>query len=360
MGTAALSSTIELATPANGEEIHDFLYPHGFIHPDLDRDAFAACWRHQFFGSGQACVLVARNREGRLVGHYGLMPVPYVVDGKPMRAGYFCQLFVEPAYRRTPLFIQMERRLLREYRGFGFDFLHALIIIEPVLKQHLALGFSRGPAYHTYLFPLRLGSGCKAAWPKAPAFAASAFDGVCGGIGRAALALRRPAWRGVEIAEVSASDLDAGLLNRIVAGRRMYADHSPQAIARRTASFGGKRYRIFAARGGGLDRGYLILRHTRVQRFDVAAIIDVIAPPDDDATWNGLLAHACRAGLEAGRYAVVAAAPAGTPTVRHLNDNLFLRTPSHSWLVYAVPPDLAPGMPPLDDWWSGWYDHDYI
>jgi hypothetical protein len=360
MAAAALSSTIQLATPADGEAIYDFLYPHHFISPDLDRDSFAACWRHQFFSGGAHCVLVARDSDGKLVAHYGLMPLDYMVEGRPMRAGYFCQLFVDPAYRRTPVFFQMERKLLREHREFGFDFLHALIIIPPVLRQHLALGFSRGPEYHTFVFPLAAGSGWRTAWPRVPASAASLLDSISTGVGRAALALRRPAWRGINVIETEAAGVDAAVVERATAGWRMYADRSPRAIAHRTTPFGRKRYTLFAAVAGSRHRGYLTLRCTRVKDFSVAAIIDVVAPDGDDATWSALIAHACRVGLEAGCHAVTAAAPAGTAAARHFQDNLLFRTPSHSTLLYTIPPALAQSMPPLAEWRSGWYDHDYI
>jgi hypothetical protein len=354
------AADLQLATPELGGEIYDFLYPHHFIHPDLDRDAFAACWRHQFFASGEPCVLVARDTSGKLVAHYGLMPVPYVVDGRSMRAGYFCQLFVDPQYRRTPLFFQMERKLLNEHGRFGFDFLHALIIIPTVLRQHLALGFVRGPDYHTFVFPLAAGSGWKAASPRVPPLAVAIIDALATGVSQAALALRRPSWRGIDIVEIaSAAELDGDLLARVVAPWRMYADRGPRAIAHRVAPFGRKQYRIFAALAGSRHRGYIILRHTRVQAFDVAAIIDVMALPDDDLARNALLTQACRFGLEHRCHAVVAAAPAGTCAARHLNDNFFFRTPSHSTLLYSFPSTLA-AMPPLAAWWSGWYDHDYI
>jgi len=355
------AATLALATPDLGGEIYDFLHPHNFIHPDLDRDAFAACWRHQFFSSGDPCVLIARDSEGRLVAHYGLMPVPYLVDGRPMRAGYFCQLFVDPAHRRSPLFFQMERKLLREYGAFGFDFLHALIIIPPVLRQHLALGFSGGPEYHTFLFPLAAGSGCKAVSQHVPALAAALADTLSSHLGRAALSLRRPASRGIEIVEIeSPSELDPQLLNRATAGWRMHAVRDPAAIAHRTAVFGRKRYAIFAAVSGRRHRGYMILRRTHVQAFEVAAIIDVMAPPDDDLAWNALLAQACRFGLENKCHAAVASAPAGTPAAQHLADNLFFRTPSRATLLYALGPKFADSAAPLSGWLSGWYDHDYI
>ncbi|MGD0501096.1 MAG: hypothetical protein ABSC23_22020 [Bryobacteraceae bacterium] len=362
MPPATAAPVVELATAGMGAEVFDFLYPHNYIHPDLDRDAFAACWKAQFFEAGPACVLVARDGGGRLIAHYGILPMPYAIGGKSARAGFICQLFIDPAWRKTPLFFRLERRLLRDYPEFGFDFLYGLIAIKPALAGHLAMRYTRGPDWSVYAFPVAAGGGIRALWTGMPAAARAAIDAVARPLARAALALRRPAAGRVEVEEVAdVGRMDWDLVARAQAGWRVHADRREEAFRRRIAPFGRKRYRVFAA-ADGKARGYLVLRLTRVKRFAVAAIVDVIVPAGDEQAWNALLAHACHIGLENGSHAVVALARPGSPEARHLRSNLFFRTPSFFTLVYAVPEALRPAGDAAwtGDWGLSWFDHDYI
>jgi hypothetical protein len=329
----------------------------------LDRDAFAACWKHQFFESGPPCVLVARDGAGRLIAHYGVLPMPYVIGGEPARAGFICQLFVDPAWRKTPLFLELESRVLRDAPEFGFDFLYGLIAIRPVLAAHVTMGFTRGPDWGIFAFPLGAGSGLAAWWTGMPAAARVAVDAIARPLARAALALRRPAAGPMEVEEVADfSQLDWDLVARAQAGWRTHAEKRADAFQRRVASFGRKRYHVFRAAAHGRTRGYLVLRLTRVERFEVAAIIDVMAPAADDQAWNALVAHACRAGLEHGCHAAAALARPGSREAEHFCSNLFFRTPSSFTLVYAVPERLRPsgGAALTADWGLSWFDHDYI
>jgi hypothetical protein len=363
MPVATEEPVVELANAEMGAEVFDFLHPHGYIHPDLDRDAFAACWKHQFFQAGPPCVLVARDGGGRLIAHYGVLPMPYAIGGRPARAGFICQLFVDPAWRKTPLFLELESRILRDAQEFGFDFLYGLITIKPVLAAHVKMGFTRGPDWGIFAFPLAAGSGLAAWWTGMPATARVAVDAIARPLARAALALRRPAAGRVEVEEVTdSSQLDWGLVARAQAGWRTCADRQAEAFRRRVAPFGRKRYRVFRAAANGRTRGYLVLRLTRVERFEVAAIIDVIAPPADEQAWNALLAHACRVGLEHGSHAAVSLARQGSHEAEHFRSNLFFQTPSSFTLVFAVPESLRPaGDAALTaDWGLSWFDHDYI
>lgn len=361
----AQAVSIGLAVPGLGPELFDFLNPHDYIHPDLDRTAFAECWRHQFFGDAPLphYVLVARDEGGRLIAHYGIMPMPYAVHGKPVRAGFICQLFVDPAYRQTSLFFKLERRILQEYGQFGFDFLYGLITIKPVLKAHLGLGFTRGPDFHTYAFPLLPGSALGAVRPRTPGLALKTFDlgGRC--LARAVLLLRRPASGRIGLEEITdLSRVDSELLTRVQSSWPIHAERSGEAMRRRIANFGRKRYRVFAAIGCGRHAGYIVLRHTRVQHFNVMVIVDVIAPQEAGAVWNALIGHACRCGLETGCCSVVSLARRGTAVARRLESNLFFPTPSFFTLVYAVPDRLRNliGWPGSDLWHLSWFDHDFI
>ena len=358
MEPAGAAWSMELASPELGGEVYDFLHPYAYIHPDLDREAFAACWRSQFFGCGPPFVLVARDSRGKLIAHYGVMPMPYISGGRSARAGFICQLFVDPAWRRSTLFLEMEERILEKYGDFGFDFLYGLITIKPVLQAHLNLGYTRGADWYVHAAPLAAGGALTAVRPGAPEWVARLVSAVGAGAARVAVAFSKQAARGIAVTEIGDyGEIDWRFVAATASGRRMCAERSEAAFRRRFEGFGRKRYRVFAACSDGKTRGYLALRITEVQRIQVAAVIDVIAAPADEAAWTALLAAAARAGLAAGAHALAALARPGSPEARSYSSNLLAPTPSYFTLVYAAP-EASPVL--ADDWALSWYDHDYI
>ncbi len=362
MNPAGDGPTVELASPEDGPELFDFLHPHHYIHPDLDRQSFADCWRHQFFGAGKPCVLLVRDPEKNLAGHYGIMPMPYFVGGQERRAGFLCQLFIDPRYRKSNLFFKMERKLLKEHADFNFDFLYSLIIIPPVLTAHLALGLRRGADLHVYVFPLAVGGGLAGLWPRLPRFLRSTMDAAGRCLARCLLVVGRIAAGGVVVEEIlDWTTMDWDLVARIEKDWKMHASRQAEAFARRLRPFGNKAYHVFAAMEDGAHSGYLILRRTKVQHFQVAAIIDVIAPESAGRIWSALLHHACQYGLEAGCNAAVALARPDSPSARRLRSNLFFRTRSRFTEVYSgLSGERERGPDWLDDWHLSWFDHDYI
>jgi hypothetical protein len=362
MASVTVQPAVQLASPDLAAEVFDFLHSYDYIHPDLDKAAFGECWKHQFFGAGPAYVLLARDAAGRLAAHYGIMPMPYVVDGHAMRAGFICQLFIAPECRKTGLFFDLERRILAESGYFGFDFVYGLVTIKPVLKAHIGLGFTRGPDFHTYAFPLAAGSGLAAHWSSLPRAAVPVLDWAATSLARSALFLRGPACGRIGIEEVDDfSRVEPDLIARVQAAWPIHADRSGAALERRLLPFGRKRYHIFAAVRGGQHLGYIVLRRTRVQHFEVTVIIDVLVAEGSVPVWNALVRHACRFGLQAGSHAVVTLARRGTAQAAILAANLFFRAPSYFTLVYALPAGLQQSRGNWPDRWHlSWFDHDFI
>jgi hypothetical protein len=345
---------IEPATPADGGAVYDLFFPFGYASPDLDRDAYAECWRRHFFGAphGSGCVYVARDAEGRIVAHLGAVPFPYLVHGEKRWGGFLSQLFIHPEHRRNPsLLLALERTLLGEYRNFGLDFLYGLVTIQPVLKAHLNLGFERGPDFSIYAFPLKLGKGLAAVRPGTPRTAASAVSLLSGAACRTFAALARPA---LEIREAT-GELDEDLLARSHASWGIRAERSSTVLCRRFEPVGRKRYRIFAAVEHGRDRGYIILRRAHVQGFDAMAILDVLAPEDAPQARRSLLRYACREAVREGCDCAAALERSGTLEARALRSCFFFRMPASFTLIV----DRASGLAPAD-WYANWFDHDYI
>jgi len=284
------------------------------------------------------------------------------VDGQAMRAGFICQLFIAPEYRKTGLFFDLERRILTQFGNFGFDFLYGLVTIKPVLKAHIGLGFTRGPDFHIYAFPLAAGRGLAAIWPSLPGAAVPVLDWAATSLARCLLFLRGPACGRIGIEEVDDfSRVEPDLIARVQSSWPIHADRSGAALQRRLLPFGRKRYHVFAAVTGGQHLGYIVLRRTRVQHFEVTVIIDVLVADDSGPVWNALIRHACRFGLQHDSHAVVTLAKRGTAQAAILGDNLFFRTPSYFTLVYTLPERLRQSRGNWPDRWHlSWIDHDFI
>jgi hypothetical protein len=362
MQPTAAEPRIEMATPALAGDVYDFLAPHHYINPDLDRTAFMECWRHQFFGDGgPACVYVAHDSAGRLIAHYGVMAMPYAAAGARLRGGFACQLFLDPAWRKTPLFFTLERRLLREYGDFGFDFLYGLVTIKPVLTAHVALGFARGPDLYIYVSPLVPGGAVAALQPWSR-FLSPAIDRIARSLSRAALFNNPGAAGDLRIEQITNfADLDPAVADRSLASFDMSADRGREPFQARLQPFGGKRYSVFAAVRGRQHAGYVVVRRTRVRDFDACVIVDLLAPAADEAARHALLRHACMFGLDAGCHAAVMLARPSQADALLLENHCFFRTSSSFTLIHHIPEPLRARLSAAisNRWYLSWFDHDY-
>jgi hypothetical protein len=353
------SYSIEYGTAEAASEVYDFLFPHGQIHPDLDKAAFMDCWRHQFFGlpSGPNCMLLARNGAGKLVGHYGIVPFPNVVEGRRLLGGFVCQLFVDPTYRMTALFFEMEKRILGEYKSRGFDFVYGLVTIKPVLAGHLRLGYLKGADLSIYAFPILPGRICTGAKIALPGFLKPPADRL--GLCLASTTLfAGTLFRGRHPVKqiVNANLLDEKLLEQVQAAWPIAAERNRDCIRNRIASFGNKRYEIVAAIEGEEHRGYAILRRTTIQNFDALVVIDLLVPPGDAKTLHSLLWYACRNGLESRCDAVVCSSTPDAWYEPHLRSNMFFKSPAHFTLICG--PQHRQMLSAR--WHLSWFDHDYV
>ncbi len=345
--------TIETAVRGEAAEVYDFLFNNGQVHHDLDRHAFVEWWQSRFFDhpAGVGRVLIARGGAGQLVAHYAVLPFAYYAERRKLTGGFICQLFVESRYRATPLFFDLERKLLQEFNGAGFDFLYGLITIKPVLKAHLALGFAKGQDLHVYGFPLAPGTLATAAGFKIPASLQPLMNACGRMLARAALPIWRTAARPLPVELVPADSLNPSLLERIQAQWSVAADRS--TIAERVKPFGNKKYEIYAALKDGCHSGYMILRRMQIREFNATVVVDVLAT--DRKTVRSLLLEAGKQGIHHGSDVVMCLAAPNSQLARTLRNTLFVRTPE----FFTIVCDQAHrGM--LPSWHASWFDHDYV
>jgi GNAT superfamily N-acetyltransferase len=362
-GNKPANFSIELATPDVGPEVFDLFRRFDFVSSDLDEAAFVASWRDQFFGSlpGSGCLFIARDGDGRLVGHFGALPFPYVVNGATAYGGFVCQLFVHPDFRGTGLFPALERELLTRYPEFGLGFMYGAITRKHALRVLLKTWFYPGTDFHIYSLPLAPGAGLRSVKPRTPRFLVAALDGIGGFVCRAGVRLMsslRPPLPVEEVLDWNRLDPDVFLRSQPDSG--IFALRNPELYRIRFREFGQKRYRIFAAVSDGRHQGYIVLRRTIVNGFNVMAIVDVVAPPKGD-TVRSLIMYAALQGTIDGCSTVACLARPGSAEARALRACLFLRTPAHFTLIAErKSPIVQSGPGWADEWQLSWFDHDYI
>jgi GNAT superfamily N-acetyltransferase len=362
-GSKPAKFTIELATPAAGPEVFDLFHQFEFVSSDLDEATFTACWRDQFFGSlpGSGCVFLARDEGGRLVGHFGALPFPYVVNGATACGGFVCQLFVHPDFRGTPLFPELDRTLLTRHQEFGLSFLYGAITRKHALRALLNNGFSRGTDFHIYALPLAPGAGLRAVKPGTPQFLVAALNRMGSLACRAGVLLMRSARTTLAIEEVlDWNRLDPDVFSHSQLDSGTFALRSPELYRIRFRQFGQKRYRIFAAVSGAKHQGYIVLRRTTINGFDVMAVVELAAPPNSEAA-RSLIMHAALQGTEDGCDTVACLARPGSSEARTLCSCLFWRTPAHFTLIAERNSPIVQSGPGWANRWKlTWFDHDFI
>jgi len=345
--------TIETAERGVAAAVYDFLFHNGQVHQDLDRSSFVEWWQSRFFDhpAGVGWVLIARGGSGQLVAHYAVLPFAYRAEGRKLTGGFICQLFVDSRYRATTLFYELERKLLQEFAGAGFDFLYGLITIKPVLQAHLALGFTKGQDLHVYGLPLAPGTLARAARFKMPVSLQTLMNAGGRMLARAALPLMRRVAGALPVELIPADSLDGALLEPIQAQWLIAADRS--AIADRVRPFGNKKYEIYAALKDGCHSGYMILRRMQIREFNATVVVDVLAA--DSKTRRSLLLEAGKQGIHHGSDVVMCLAAPNSQLARTLRKTLFVRTPE----FFTIVCDKA-HREMLSSWHASWFDHDYV
>ena len=79
-------------------------------------------WLCQRNPGGAAKSLVGIDGAGQVIAHKAMVPFPVVCDGQNLTGGLPCQYVVAVPFRATPVYLQMDVRLLAEYPQKGIDF----------------------------------------------------------------------------------------------------------------------------------------------------------------------------------------------------------------------------------------------
>lgn len=79
------------------------------------------------------------------------------VEGRQRRAGYWANLYVDPAYRQSMLYPRLPMAMIRALAPAGLDFLYASVRRRDVAQTHLRIGFGHVGRMQVLIDPLRPG-----------------------------------------------------------------------------------------------------------------------------------------------------------------------------------------------------------
>lgn len=303
------------------------------------------------------CVAWVAQAGGRPVGLSTVLVRTIVAGARTHRAGYWCALYVDPAFRQRMVYPLLPRAMHRALAAGGLDFVYAMVRIPWLVEAHQRIGLRRLGELPVLVKPLTpmallarhrdLGGAVEAAgWP----------------VDRAALACRRlrragalaghrvvelpwdgprlaqvaPLWTGATAARVG-QRWDAELL------RRRYAGTGAALLAV------SRRGRIVAAAA---------TRVIRRERLLLGVVLDVVASEPDG--FGAALAAVEGYADARGCQAVLALHGPGVLPAETLRRAGYLTSPErYAFLVWPCRA-AGPGSPvlELERWRHGFGDHD--
>jgi hypothetical protein len=310
--------------------------------------------------AGPAKALVATDAAGKVVAHEAIVPFAMACGEQELTAGLPCQLVVARALRGTPLFLQLELQLLREYRQAGIDFVCGPVR-DRVLRAHQALGFRAVGSLPVYARPYRLlklarhylGSGARYAL-LSPLLRLAELPMRVGPPRRA---------HGIEVVPLETFDSrTAAELEQICNRLGMHTRRTAAVLNWRFFQCPGRRYLLYLARDAAQSLGYVALRRMPMHEFDALGIVDLVFPPDRPAVGRALLAAAHRQAVQMRVDMAVCMFNPHSPLLPALRWCGFLRTPEAFTIIVHQPKGAACPVDneTLKHWHYTWFEHDYV
>lgn len=330
-----------------------------------DAEAYARQWKWLHWANPwqRAKVIVGVDAgDGRVVGHYAMIPFAFRKGGQPLgRGGFLCELRVAEACRKTLLFPQLELTLLKSYVPEGFDFAYGLLNKPHVLKAHLAFKFKPVCVLPVLARPVRVG---KVVAQVVKNRTVRAIVRPFEPIGNFLLArLRWPSDRRVAITRVErflpehATELDA-----LTRQFDLAAERTVESLNWRFAEFAERGYTIFLATINGTLVGYLVTRTMPMKDLTALAVVDVLFAPGDESTCNTLINVALEQARAASADVCACLLNPEGSFYRYFARRLFVRTPESFTVILHEPkePRQHLGDTRAAQWHFTWFDHDYV
>jgi hypothetical protein len=278
------------------------------------------------------------------------------------RAGYWCALYVDPAFRQRMVYPILPRAMHRAVAAGGLDFVYAAVRIPWLVTAHERIGLVRLgdlPVLAKPLAPVALlarhrglGGAVEAAgWPIDRA--AAAYHRLRRAGALAGHAVAPLAWDGPGLLEV------APLWERAAAG--WIGQPWTAELLRRRYGEPGAGYTLLAVRRRGRLLAAAVVRVVERERLRLGVVLDAVADdPGDDAAYRAALAAAEGHAHARGCQAVLALDGPGILPAGTLRGAGYLATPErYTFLVWPCG-EAGPGSPlrDLPRWRFGFGDHD--
>lgn len=297
---------------------------------------------------------------GRLVAHYGAMPIPFICRGKKLLAGLASNLVIEKSLRKDSPFFSLQREFLKGYRHAGLDLLSGLITRDGLLEPHLRAGWKKVADIPVLARPIAMDGFVKKLFKNK---ILSAITWPFCMIGSAGLQLFKPGPNELAVSEVPEFDSSfTPLLEQFNSKSDFGVLRSVPFLNWRFKAIPGRNYRIMAARNNGHVCGYTVLRGMDMKGFNTLAVVDLVYEPGSSHVFRALL----RAIIaEAHRNHVELVATIANPNnelTKWLKRWGFFATSKKFSLVAHIPKESQGVFPSetLSRWPVTWLEHDYI
>lgn len=328
----------------------------------VDNAEFAAWWKWLYKKNPYSIqkVLIGVDEEDNVVAHMAMVPFKYLKKGQFQMGGLICQLMVAEEFRKELLFMQMELRILKEYKDTGIDFAYGLLNRPKVLNAHLALGFCQLGILPVYARPYKLGritsnffkSKILNAFIKPFVFFLHPF-----------LRIRWYPSSKLEINEVKRFDSDIdGLCKNIQRSFSCSALRNSEILNWRFTHLSEREYQIIIARDEGAVVGYVVLRRMMMKGIQTMVIVDILFSPDRSDVGKALLNSVHMKAVRSNVEISACLLNPHSPLLPILKKFGFLKTPESFSLIAhkSNDPRVANKECSFDEWHITWFDHDLV
>jgi len=329
---------------------------------NIDKKEFPSWWNWLYKNNPHSIqkVLIGVDTEDTVVAHMAMVPFKFVKNGKFFMGGLICQLMVAEEFRKELLFMQMELRILKEYKDAGIDFAYGLLNRPNVLKAHLALGFRQLGILPVYARPYKLDS------------VASYFikNKLMNRMIKPIIFMLHPILRlrwhpgsKIEINKIELFDSDIDVFCRTI--QRHFsccALRNSEILNWRFTQLSERKYQIFIARDEGTIVGYVVLRRMKMKQICTMAIVDIFFSPDRFDVGKALLNTVHKKSVKSKVEMSACLLNPHNPLLPVLKKFGFLKTPESFSLIAHEPNDslVSPEECSFDKWHITWFDHDLV
>jgi hypothetical protein len=319
-------------------------------------------WLYSRRGEPIQNAFVAQDAEDRIVAHYGLSSLPYILEGQAVDAGVACLLAIDESYRKTPIFLDLTRKVLNEFRERGGTFVTGLANRVSLLEFHKAFGFQDLGEVSVFVKPFRLAKIAQTVLPKHYPILLP-FLWLAQRVWLFLLKLlAHESPSGIRLEAIETFDTAiAATSAEIAKHHKFFADRSnPDLLNERFFGLACRHYNVFRIADDGGILGYVALRLMDMKGFFAVGIVDICFDFSRRDVSRAIFRAIDRFALEQGAD-LVSALTNSAPLISRLRSAFFLKAPENFRLVVLEPAKKRRlGASRIDDWFITWFEHDFV